>query len=204
MIDRISRALGRIDVPRGVPEPPAIDPRITRLVRADADPLPRFLRMAEANRMFVQLVARESLGASVTEALRRHECLRVAVAIAGAQFSAEGGIEFTSADRIWPDELYAFDASVTPVDFAVAETGSIVIRGTATHPRTLSLVPRVHIAIVEATQIVPDLVDLLESASSGSLDNSVIITGPSKTADIEGHLVTGVHGPGVVHLFIVQ
>jgi L-lactate dehydrogenase complex protein LldG len=93
---------------------------------------------------------------------------------------------------------------VTEVTYAVAETGSLIIRATPQHGRALSLVPPVHVAVVQPKQILPDLVDLFEQLAREGADNTVIITGPSKTADIELTLVTGVHGPGVVHVFILQ
>jgi L-lactate dehydrogenase complex protein LldG len=76
-----------------------------------------------------------------------------------------------------------------------------------------SLVAPVHIAVIERVQIVPDLFDafaLLErqAGKSGGLphvaSNVVFITGPSKTGDIELTLTTGVHGPGQLHVVIVE
>ena len=79
-----------------------------------------------------------------------------------------------------------------------------LVRGSEAHGRSLSLVAPVHVAIVEPKQFLPDLVDLFEKlAAEPHPGNTVIITGPSKTADIEMTLVTGVHGPGVVQVFVL-
>jgi L-lactate dehydrogenase complex protein LldG len=103
------------------------------------------------------------------------------------------------------DELYDFDCSVTDVYCAVAETGSLVMRASAGHGRALSLVPPIHIAVLEPRNFVPDLVDLFEKLSREGTGSAVsIVTGPSKTSDIEMNLVIGVHGPCKVQLFVLQ
>jgi L-lactate utilization protein LutC len=102
--------------------------------------------------------------------------------------------------------LMAADVGITSCDLAIAETGSLLVCSRAGQERVASLVTPVHIAIVERQQIVPDLFDafarLGEAAALSS--NVVLITGPSKTGDIELTLTTGVHGPGVWHVVIVQ
>jgi len=63
----------------------------------------------------------------------------------------------------------------------------------------------VHVAVLEPKNFVPDLVDLFERlAREGPGQYVVMISGPSKTADIEMNLVTGVHGPKVVQAFVLQ
>jgi L-lactate dehydrogenase complex protein LldG len=72
----------------------------------------------------------------------------------------------------------------------------------------LSLLPPVHIAIAERKQLVPDLFDLFPSSNmeqSPTLPSCItFITGPSKTGDIELRLVTGVHGPGEIHVILID
>ena len=106
------------------------------------------------------------------------------------------------------DVLFDCEVGITDVDAAIAESGSIVV-STNGRIRNAWITPPVHIAIVRASQILPDLVDLFEQRPDAShpdaLDaaSTTIITGPSKTADIEGVLVTGVHGPAVVEIVLV-
>ena len=106
------------------------------------------------------------------------------------------------------DVLFDCEVGITDVDAAIAESGSIVV-STNGRIRNAWITPPVHIAIVRASQIIPDLVDLFEShpdaSQTDALDaaSTTIITGPSKTADIEGVLVTGVHGPAVVEIVLV-
>jgi L-lactate dehydrogenase complex protein LldG len=118
------------------------------------------------------------------------------------------GLEVRKWGEMTLDEVYDADCGVTDVYCAVAETGSLVIRSSPEHGRALSLVPNVHVAILEPKNFVADLVDLFEKmkadrvAEAGGATH--IITGPSKTADIEMNLVVGVHGPRIVQLFLLQ
>lgn len=104
--------------------------------------------------------------------------------------------------------LFAAEAGISGVDYLVAETGTVVLRARPGEPRSLSLLPPVHIAVATRRQLIPDLFDLFE----GTIGNGqpglptclTLITGPSKTGDIELRLVTGVHGPGEVHVILVD
>jgi L-lactate dehydrogenase complex protein LldG len=98
---------------------------------------------------------------------------------------------------------YASDAGITAVHAAIAETGSLICSSGRGHSRATSLVPPVHIALVRRTDLVPDLLDYF--SEPGPLPaNTVLITGPSKTADIEGILINGVHGPRQVHIVLIE
>jgi L-lactate dehydrogenase complex protein LldG len=102
---------------------------------------------------------------------------------------------------------FEMQCGVTGVDYAICETGSLVQFSSSDCPRSLSLLGSVHIAVVETSQIIPDLYDLTgrvhEQFPDGPPANITLITGPSKTADIELNLVIGVHGPATVHVILV-
>ena len=106
------------------------------------------------------------------------------------------------------DPLFAADLGISAADFLIAETGTVVLRACPDEPRSLSLLPPVHIVVAERARLVPDLFDLFEAklpAEASSLPSCVsLITGPSKTGDIELRLVTGVHGPGELHVILVD
>ena len=98
---------------------------------------------------------------------------------------------------------------ITGVDYAIAETGSVVLLPRAGLSRLVSLAPPVHVAIVRPEDIVDDLEDLFilrrlayHRGEAGSAYMN-FITGPSRTADIEQTLVIGVHGPLEVHMVIL-
>lgn len=95
--------------------------------------------------------------------------------------------------------MLACDIGISSVDCAIAETGTLMVCSRPGQERVASLLPIMHVAIVERQQIVPDLLDafdILHQRGLGNLpSNTTLITGPSKTGDIELQLTTGVHGP---------
>jgi L-lactate dehydrogenase complex protein LldG len=92
----------------------------------------------------------------------------------------------------------ATEVGITSADYALADTGSLVIF----EPTLLSLLPRCHIVVIKESQIVASLDDVFRlHPLPGSM---VVITGPSRTADIEMRLVRGVHGPGEIHVIIIE
>ena len=90
-------------------------------------------------------------------------------------------------------EVAECDLGVTGADFALPETGTLGLRSSIEQPRTVSLLPRVHLALMRTTCLRADLHQVFEEARhDGYL---VFITGPSRTADIELTVTIGVHGP---------
>jgi len=88
-------------------------------------------------------------------------------------------------------------AAVTSCRGAIAETGSLVLWPTTQEPRLLSLVPPIHCVLLEATRIQSTFAQVLaeQGWSQGMPTNALLISGPSKSADIEQTLAYGVHGP---------
>jgi L-lactate utilization protein LutC len=107
------------------------------------------------------------------------------------------------------ESLFAADVGVSGVRALIAETGTIVASTGPEEPRSLSLLPPVHIAVATSEQVLPDLFDLFASLEAAGPEPPALpscltlITGPSKTGDIELRLVTGVHGPGEVHVVLI-
>jgi L-lactate utilization protein LutC len=125
-------------------------------------------------------------------------------ALSLAEALQSAGVQWLAADR---DAVFSADVGVTGVDYLIAETGSIVLFSGPDQPRSASLLPPVHIAVATRDQLLPDLFDLFErqkAAGQGIRACMTVITGPSKTGDIELKLVTGVHGPGEVHVVLID
>ncbi len=102
-------------------------------------------------------------------------------------------------------ELAHCDASVTGCEYLVARTGSILLSSSAREGRTASVYAPVHICIAFTSQLVHDISDAINNLSAGEIPSFfTIASGPSRTADIEKTLVTGVHGPKEVFCFLVE
>ena len=139
----------------------------------------------------------------------RHEVLqrlRLAELLAGA------GVKVYNYDQLHvldPAEqrrlLLACDVGITSCDLAIAETGTLMMCSRPGQERVASLLPPMHVAIVERRQIVSDLIDAIAALDRSQLPSNVtFITGPSKTGDIELQLTTGVHGPGKWRVIVIQ
>jgi L-lactate dehydrogenase complex protein LldF len=92
-------------------------------------------------------------------------------------------------------------AGLTGVSAAIAETGSLLLCGGLGRPLTASLLPEVHIVVMHADEIRDDLPKIFELRELREASSAVLITGPSRTADIEMTLTIGVHGPGELIVF---
>jgi L-lactate dehydrogenase complex protein LldG len=103
-------------------------------------------------------------------------------------------------------ELEAARTGVTPVGFAIAEYGTVAVESTADGAEPIALYPERHVAVVAESDVVPDLsagFDRLADGFDAGRDGVVFATGRSATADM-GDLVHGVHGPGDVHVIVLE
>ncbi len=113
-----------------------------------------------------------------------------------AQFAAEfAGSSLRVDDLFDRSSVDEYQFGVTAAFACVAETGSIVLSESTTSSRMGALAPWIHIAVVRRDRILPDMPSAI--AQFGEDRAVAFVTGPSKTADVEGILIKGVHGPGV-------
>ena len=116
------------------------------------------------------------------------------------------------ARRLHREEAARAEIGVTGVDWALAETGTLVLVSGRGRPRSTSLLPATHVAVfdrgslLESLEQVGTMLEALHADPSRSMSGAVInfITGPSRTADIELTLTRGVHGPKEVHAVFVE
>ena len=104
------------------------------------------------------------------------------------------------------DRLFTIDAGITSTAGAIADPGALILWPSEKEPRLMSLVPSIHIAVLEADKIFSSFLEAMqqEKWSTKMPTNVVLISGPSKTADIEMTLAFGVHGPRELIVFILE
>ena len=205
ILHRVRTALGR-SAGQGVADPPPVRIRIP-----DVDMEKRISTMFER----IEALAGKTHRAAAPDDARAF----VAAAIEGksavasnAPFLAECGISSlpgvrsSVTDR---EELRALcaaaDVGITSADYALADTGSLVMIASPREARLVSLLPPAHIAVVPRDRILTGLDELFSILPNHAAATSsmVLITGPSRTADIEQILVRGVHGPGQITVVVV-
>jgi len=113
--------------------------------------------------------------------------------------------------RVFAEAGFAATVGITGVEYALAETGSLVVTSRTEGAQLTSLAPPVHVALYRRSQLVASLDEILErlpmaraSEQAAPGRSVVFITGTSRTADIEQILIRGVHGPGEVHAVLVE
>ena len=210
VLGKIRATLGRAGSDGKAPAPPDVTSTVLSRLRGDVD--------ADIDAVLDEL---GKVGATPRR-IRRREDLHAAL---GALVAAEGvkkavlwdaeeicslgiadtlrglGVEIVSANAD-KHVMAECDLGVTGVDLALPETGTLVLRSSAAKPRAVSLLPRVHLALLRPSAIRADLQDVF--AEVGGEHYFVFVTGPSRTADIELTLTIGVHGPGRLYVWALE
>jgi L-lactate dehydrogenase complex protein LldG len=95
-------------------------------------------------------------------------------------------------------------AGITGALCGIAETGSLLLVSGAGQTLTASLLPEVHMAVLKTSRLVPTVADALGRPEVRNAAAGVIVTGPSRTGDIEMTHTIGVHGPKELHVFLID
>jgi L-lactate dehydrogenase complex protein LldG len=111
------------------------------------------------------------------------------------------GVEIVSPNAS-KHEMAQCDLGITEADFLLPETGTLVLRSSAEKPRAVSLLPRIHLAIVRPEMLRADMHQVFMEAKDHHY--LVFITGPSRTADIELTVTLGVHGPRNLYVWMMS
>jgi L-lactate dehydrogenase complex protein LldG len=205
ILHRVRTALGRSS---GQPAPAPPPVRLPVLKMDAEERIATMLRRVEALAGKTHRArGPEDARAFVAEAIER----KIAVA-SNAPFLAACGITSLPGVRsgiVDRDELRercaVADIGITSADYALADSGTLVMIAGPDEARVISLLPPEHIAVVPAERILTGLEELFTQIPypAGHTSSMVLITGPSRTADIEQILVRGVHGPGRLTVVVV-
>jgi L-lactate dehydrogenase complex protein LldG len=155
-----------------------------------------------------RLASRDELGAALADLVKTEEVKKATlwttsdvVSWGVADTLKALGVELVSpqADK---QVVAMCELGVTGVDAALPETGTLLLRSSPERPRVVSLLPRVHLAILTSAALRADLHQAFADAKDAGY--SVLVTGPSRTADIELTLTLGVHGPKSLHAWVLN
>jgi L-lactate dehydrogenase complex protein LldG len=186
----------------------ALDERMTHPPRhlrpaQEADHLARFIRKFESRAGTIERVASLAEVPAAVEAYRRAKGLPpqalIGAALAGLPWPAEWAVSHGAAG---PEATL----SVTPCLAGIAETGSLMLASSPESPTTHNFVPDDHVVVLEMDRIVPAFEDAwarLRARPEGMPRATNIVSGPSRTADVEQTIQLGAHGPRRVHVIVV-
>jgi L-lactate dehydrogenase complex protein LldG len=194
------------DLPRTFPPTPASGDT------ADPD---RFVAAVAANNALARRIRLDELADAVRDVARepgRDRRVAVADDVAPWRSEVEHGLARAGAEIVhvgpaeWRADPAAAAVGVTSAALAVASTGSLLLIPGADSPRLTSLLPPVHLAIVPIERLVPGLEQVMPvlTEAVGRSSAPVLVTGPSRTSDIEMTTVYGVHGPKVLRILLVE
>ena len=203
ILARISTAL------HDAPPPPAAARGYRRAGTLEAgERVDLFCERVGEYRADVRRVSSVELAAAISTVCREHAAHRLGVPPGLPAAWRPASAEPVEDARLTPRQLDALDGVLTGCTVAIAETGTIALTGGPREGRrALTLVPDLHICVVEETQIVelvPEGLALLASLVAGERRPVTLVSGPSATSDIELSRVEGVHGPRRLVVLVVS
>ena len=196
-----------------ISQPPAMSSRIY----SQQDKIERLKDLMEAMRTEVHLVGANNWVNTVEDILRKRDVKSLLYApetVIGDALSDQWKNDADNLPRLIPYEMeidqmkervFTVEAAITAAAGAIAETGAIILWPTEKEPRLMSIVPPLHIAVLKADTIHSSLSDAMQKENwpAQMPSNVVLVSGPSKTADIEMTLAFGVHGPKSLAVLIL-
>ena len=193
--------------PHPPPPPPDVVPevRVRALEGVTADDVVGLLAVFTAAAEEVDAVVHLGTAeACVQQVVRDHEVTTAIVSPDSAAAALIVPLEAAGVEVHPPDRHRAAtaDLGVTGCIGAVAATGSVVVDADLAGGRTTSLLPRVHLCVVDRRAIVPGPAQILRAPSRPLPAHRVLIAGPSRTGDIEQILTLGAHGPVALHVLV--
>lgn len=208
MSEARERILARLRKARGVSCGAATEPSaLPEVAVAPSERISRFRACLEAVRALVHVTPQGGVEELLRRLVEERAIRRLLYGADGpmaplvrATFAGSGTtlVGYDAEIESWKEDLFfGIDAAVTSSLGGIAETGSVILWPDAAEPRLMSLVPPVHFVLIEAAQIHATLDEAMRAQrwAERMPTNALLISGPSKSADIEQTLAYGVHGP---------
>ena len=212
------RILDRLNAALSDRAPAVAVPELPPMIYTEEEKLTRLKSLLEAVNTEVHLVTRDNWTATLKTILRSRQLDSLLYApqtsygpeLEAAWRQDNNGLPqltcYEETIESFKETLFRTDAAITTSVGAIAENGAVVLWPDTAEPRLMSLVPPVHIALVEASSIYSSFDEIIQAQgwTASMPTNVVLISGPSKTADIELVLTYGVHGPKAFIVLILQ
>ncbi len=219
-LTRVKRALDHVvdqPAPSGVSAHPVVRDDLVRQVQSGTPQrLERWVQLAKKNGMIVEQVAAADIPDAIRRCLGKHQVKKALLNLGTFEGQVPMRETLTSINieaHAWGEPncratAYECDASITDCRYGLADTGALLVWSDPTFGRSSTLTVPIHIVLLPAERILPDLIDGLarvrQDCQGQMPSNVVVINGPSKTADIEMNLITGVHGPKFLYVIVVE
>lgn len=213
-LDRIRSRQGRPTStgPHPPPAAPDVVPELRYRTLDSVDPddpfalLPVFVAAARAAEATVDVVDEEVPAELLLRFVGEHDVAtavtsREPEAVALGAALAAAGVSVAPYDR---EVAAAADLAITSATHGVAATGSLVVDSVAAGSRAVSLLPRLHLCVLPLARLVASHADVLRGQQRPMPSARVLVTGPSRTGDIEQRLTLGAHGPVALHIVVVR
>jgi len=179
-------------LPVDAPPPPPPPPPEERLVEL-------FVERATGVGATVTTCASDGIADALRDVCARHGARRLAIPAGLPEHWRPAGLELVADAPLTTAALGELDGVITGAALAIAESGTVALDGSPDQGRrALTLIPDLHLCVVQASRIVPALphaLELLSASVAPGRPPLLLISGPSATADIELSRVQGVHGP---------
>jgi len=205
ILDNIRTSLQRAPSSPVAPRPPIVPSRVANTIDQEIDRLIQEVNALKGNARCVSqidfkrelhsLLKTESVRKAVLWNTNRLNELQIIDAL------CESGAEIIAHDAD-KQAMAQADLGITEADFLLPETGTVGLLSSNDKPRSVSLLPRVHLVIAHRSALRADLHQVFAEAKMHNY--LVLVTGPSRTADIEMVLTIGVHGPKAYYLWILD
>jgi L-lactate dehydrogenase complex protein LldG len=205
VIDNIRRSLGRTAQTPLTPRPAIYPARQPETTEAETE---RFLDEVRKLSGVAQKLSPDSISDAL-KAIVAEQIIRKATVWSTPyiqQLQITNYLSLLGVELVSPNadkhEMALCDLGITAADYLLPETGTLVLKSSPEKNRAVSLLPRIHLAIVRPEMLRPDMHQIFAEAQDSNY--LVFITGPSRTADIELTVTLGVHGPKNLFVWMLE